>query len=143
MLPWVVLSVSSMLAYLFPQVREIPLYTVLDNTLYLPEVIIGLIMIWGLTYLNIRGVESSKKFQNVATALLLLTFAIFFIGCFAAGNTENLKPAFSEGGKINGIMLAIASMIFFMNGFDTIPKTADESDKNINARSLAKAQCFT
>lgn len=139
MLPWVVLSVSSMLAYLFPQVREIPLYTVLDNTLYLPEVIIGLIMIWGLTYLNIRGVESSKKFQNVATALLLLTFAIFFIGCFAAGNTENLKPAFSEGGKINGIMLAIASMIFFMNGFDTIPKTADESDKNINARSLAKA----
>lgn len=139
MYPWVALSVSSMIAYLFPQIETIKLYTILGNTLYLPELIIGLVMIWGLTWLNMKGVESSKLFQNCATTLLLISFVIFFIGCFAAGKPENLHPMFSSNGKISGIMLAISSMIFFMNGFDTIPKAADEADSQINPRNLAKA----
>ncbi|WP_419024967.1 APC family permease [Emergencia sp.] len=140
MLPWVVLSTSSMLNYLFPQIQTtLPLYTILGNTLHLPEIIIGLVMIWGITLINLRGMQSSKKFQNVATGVLLLTFALFFICSFIFGDIENLKPAFSAKGAGSGILMAIASMIFFMNGFDTIPKAADEMDKDINARNLAKA----
>lgn len=139
MLPWVVLSISAMLEYVIPQLQSAPLYTILGNTLYLPEVIIGLIMIWGLTALNLRGIQSSKKFQNAATALLLITFVIFFLCCFIFGDTDNLKPSFSKEGAVSGIILAITSMFYFMNGFDTIPKAADEMDKNINPKNLGRA----
>lgn len=139
MLPWVVLSTSSLLNHLIPQIQTIPLYTILGNTLHLPEVIIGLIMIWGLTLVNLKGVQSSKKFQNLATTILLITFVLFFVCSFIYGKTDNLQPVFSSKGAGNGILLAIASMIFFMNGFDTIPKAADEMDKSINAKNLAKA----
>lgn len=138
-LPWVAISVASMISYIFPMMRSLPMYTLLDNTIYLPELIVGLIMVWGLTLVNLRGIKASKKFQNVATTLLLITFAIFFIGCFVTGKFENLKPYFSTEGTGSGILAAIASMLFFMNGFDTIPKAADEADKNINAKNMARA----
>ena len=93
-LPWVALSVAAMIAYVFPALESIPLYTVLDNTIYLPELIVGLVMVWGLAALNLKGVKASKTFQTVATALLLITFVIFFIGCFVTGRFENLQPYF-------------------------------------------------
>lgn len=142
-LPWVALSVAAMITYVFPVMQSMPLYTVLENTIYLPELIVGLVMVWGLTALNLKGVQASKVFQNIATGLLLLTFVIFFIGCFATGQLENLQPYFagdgSMEGAVAGVLAAIASMLFFMNGFDTIPKAADEASSNINMRNLAKA----
>ncbi|MEF2845574.1 MAG: APC family permease, partial [Eggerthellaceae bacterium] len=69
-------------------------------------------------------------------------FVIFFIGCFVTGKFENLQPYFIPGGTGNaaaGILAAIASMLFFMNGFDTIPKAADEAASGINMKNLAKA----
>ena len=139
-LPWVALSVAAMVAYVFPVVQTIPLYEVLGVTIYLPEFLIGLLMVWGLTALNLRGVKASKTFQNVATALLLLTFAVFFVGCFTTGSVENMQPYFSgSNGAAGGIFLGIASMLFFMNGFDTIPKAADEAHSGINMKNLAKA----
>lgn len=138
-LPWVAVSVAAMVAYVFPQIESIPLYTVLDNTIYLPELLIGLAMVWGLVALNLKGVKASKTFQNIATALLLITFLIFFIGCFATGRFENLQPFFVEGNPVAGILAGVASMLFFMNGFDTIPKAADEAAPGINAKNMAKA----
>lgn len=138
-LPWVALSVAAMIAYVFPALESIPLYTVLDNTIYLPELIVGLVMVWGLAALNLKGVKASKTFQTVATALLLITFVIFFIGCFVTGRFENLQPYFSSNGTAGGILAAIASMLFFMNGFDTIPKAADEAASGTNMKNLAKA----
>lgn len=138
-LPWVALSVSSIFSYLFPGLKIMPLYKVLGYTLYLPEIAISLIMIWSLTFVNLKGIESSKAFQNFATGTMILTFIVFFIGNFLNGNLQNLEPKFIESNPIKGISLAIASMLFFMNGFDTIPKTLDEKDKEINPNELAKA----
>ena len=138
-LPWVAVSVAAMVAYVFPAIETMPLYTALGSTIYLPELLVGLVMVWGLAALNLRGVKASKAFQNVATALLLLTFVIFFIGCFVTGRFENLQPYFAEGNPVGGVLAGISSMLFFMNGFDTIPKAADEADKGINGKNLAKA----
>ena len=138
-LPWVAVSVAAMIAYVFPQIETFPMYTVLGSTIYAPELLIGLVMVWGLAALNLRGVKASKAFQNVATALLLITFVIFFIGCFVCGRFENLQPYFAEGNPVAGILAGVASMLFFMNGFDTIPKAADEAAPGINAKNMAKA----
>ena len=138
-LPWVALSVSSLFSYLIPSLKTFPIYTILDNTLYVPELIISLIMVWGLTFINLKGIQASKMFQNAATIMLLASFAIFFAGCFLVGDTVNLEPTFSEKGVIQGIFMAIASMLFFMNGFDTIAKTSDEADQNINVKNLGNA----
>lgn len=138
-LPWVALSVSSIFSYLIPGLQSIPLYKILGHTLYLPEIIIGLIMIWSLIYVNLQGIESSKRFQNIATFMMLITFIVFFAGCIVKGDLNNLEPRFIEGKPIQGIFLGIASMLFFMNGFDTIPKALDEVEEGIDSKKLAYA----
>jgi amino acid transporter len=138
-LPWVAVSVSSLFSYFIPFLSTFELYTVLGNTLYLPQLIIGLVMIWGITLLNMRGVRSSKAFQTTATVIMFITFFIFFIGCLIFGDVSNITPKFAAGGTGKGILLAIASMLFFMNGFDTIPKTVDEASSKINYKNMARA----
>src|SRR5699024_4556860 len=118
-LPWVAISVASLLSYLFPILNSIPLYTVLDQSIYLPHLLVSFSMILIIVYLNWRGVKQSSSFQNVATLLMIITFALFIIGGFVTGSSTNMKPLFSEGNITAGIGLAIASIIFFMNGFDT------------------------
>lgn len=138
-LPWVAISVASLLSYLFPILNSIPLYTVLDQSIYLPHLLVSFSMILIIVYLNWRGVKQSSSFQNVATLLMIITFALFIIGGFVTGSSTNMKPLFSEGNITAGIGLAIASIIFFMNGFDTIPKTASEADGSINHKNLGRA----
>ena len=138
-LPWVAISVAALIAYLFPVMNSIPLYTVLGSKIYLPHLLISFVMVGIIVYLNWKGAKQSSTFQNIATLLMVITFLVFIIGGFISGSPTNMKPLFPSGNLSSGIALAIASIIFFMNGFDTIPKTVSEADSSINYSNLGKA----
>ncbi len=138
-LPWVAISVAALISYLFPVLNSIPLYTILDQQIYLPHLIISFLMIVILVYLNSKGAKQSSTFQNIAAFLMIATFFIFIIGGIINGTPANMSPLLPEGNITAGIAAAIASIIFFMNGFDTIPKTAAEADSSINQANLGKA----
>lgn len=138
-LPWVAVSVAALTSYLFPAMNTIPLYSLFGSVIYLPHLIVSLLMVMIIVYLNYKGVKQSSKFQNVATWMMIATFFVFIIGGFIAGSSDNISRATSESGTIGGVATAIASILFFMNGFDTIPKARNEVGSNINRANLGKA----
>lgn len=137
-LPWVAISVSVLSSYLFPALNSIPIYSILNYQVYLPQLLLSFLMIGIIVYMNWKGLKQSTVFQNTATWLMIITFIVLIIGGFIVGDSDNIKPLFSSEGKTNGIILAIASILFFMNGFDTIPKTIEEADSKINYSNLGK-----
>lgn len=137
-LPWVAISVAALFAYLFPILNSLPLYTILGSQIYLPHLIISFSMVGIIVYLNWKGTRISSTFQNIATMLMIVTFLLFIIGGIISGNSANMEPLLPAGNISSGIVLAMASILFFMNGFDTIPKTAAEADSSINYSDLGK-----
>ncbi|MFD1413002.1 APC family permease [Oceanobacillus jeddahense] len=138
-LPWVAVSVAALTSYLFPSMDAIPLYSLFGSVIYLPHLIVSLIMVTTMVYLNYKGVKQSSKFQNIATWMMIATFFVFIIGGFIAGSNENITQTTSESGLLGGVATAIASILFFMNGFDTIPKARNEAGSNMNKANLGKA----
>lgn len=138
-LPWVAVSVAALTSYLFPSMDAIPLYSLFGSVIYLPHLIVSLIMVTTMVYLNYKGVKQSSKFQNIATWMMIATFFVFIIGGFLTGSSENITQTTSDSGLIGGVATAIASILFFMNGFDTIPKARNEAGSNINKANLGKA----
>src|SRR5699024_5702536 len=126
-LPWVAISVAVLTSHVFPFLNSIPLYTIMDYKIYLPHVLLSCLMIIIIFYLNWKGIKQSTTFQNIATVVMLITFVIFLIGGVSIGAAENLKPLFSPDGAMNGVVLAMASILFFMTGFDAIPKAVEEA----------------
>src|SRR5699024_6373488 len=56
-LPWVAISVASLFSYLFPILNSVPLYTILGQPIYLPNLIISFLMIFIIVYLNWNGAK--------------------------------------------------------------------------------------
>lgn len=138
-LPWVAISVAALSSYLFPFMNSIPLYSLFGSVIYLPHLIVSLIMVAIIVYLNYKGVKQSSKFQNVATWMMIATFFVFIIGGFVTGSSQNMVPTISEAGVFGGVATAIASILFFMNGFDTVPKTRNEAGAKLNQAHLGRA----
>lgn len=138
-LPWVAISVSDLLAYMFPIMDSLTLYTSLGNPVYLPHVLVSFLMIGVIGFLNWEGAKQSSYFQIIATTLMIVTFLVFIFGGFISGSTSNMQPLFTSNRITSGIAGAIGSIIFFMNGFDTIPKAAKEANSHINFSNLGKS----
>ncbi|GIO10251.1 amino acid permease [Brevibacillus reuszeri] len=137
-LPWVAISVSLLASYVFPWLNSIPIYSVFNYQVYLPQLLVSLLVVGIIVYMNWKGTKQSTVFQNTATFMMIVTFILFIIGGMFVGDSENFKPLFSSEGKVNSIVLAMAAILFFMNGFDTIPKTVEEADSKINYSNLGK-----
>ncbi|WP_170109404.1 APC family permease [Melghirimyces profundicolus] len=138
-LPWVAIAVAVLISYLFPQLDAFPLYTILDYPIYLPHLLISLLMVFLIVYMNMKGVKYTKIFQNVVTILMITIFVVFIVSGWLFGSVENTHPLFSPKGEVNGILLGIASILFFMNGFDTIPKMMEEANQKIKRSRLGWA----
>lgn len=138
-LPWVAISVAALSSYLFPSMNSLPLYSLLGSVIYLPHLVVSLIMVGIIVYLNYKGVKQSSKFQNIATWMMIATFFVFIIGGFVSGSSENMAPKLSEAGILNGVATAIASILFFMNGFDTIPKARSEAGAGLKKSHFGRA----
>lgn len=144
-LPWVAISVPLLFAYAFPLLNSYPLYTLMGQVVYLPHILLSLAMIFGLSWLNYRGAKLSARFQTIATAMMLVTFLAFLGGGFFLGDPQNAAPLLQteNGHALSGIILAVSSILFFMNGFDTVSKTVDEAEASINYKNLGKVTVGT
>ncbi|MDI2589341.1 amino acid permease [Psychrobacillus sp. NEAU-3TGS] len=138
-LPWVAISISLLASYVFPALNSIPLYTVFTYQVYLPQLIVSLIVVGTIVYMNWKGTKQSTIFQNTATLMMILTFIVFIVGGIFIGDANNISPLFASKGEVSSIVLAMSAILFFMNGFDTIPKTVDEAKSKINYSNLGKA----
>ncbi len=136
--PWEAVAVGKIAAYLFPALNSFELYRVGGKPIYLPQLLVGLGLAAAITTLNYRGIRLSATFQNWTTFGLLALFLLFGSFGVARGSAENFRPWFSHSGWVS-ILLVIQIVPYFMTGFESVPKCAEEANPQFRARGFFRA----
>jgi basic amino acid/polyamine antiporter, APA family len=133
--PWEAVAIGKIAAYLFPALNTAELYRVAGKPVYLPHLLIGLGLACAITTLNYRGIRLSAAFQNWTTFGLLALFLLFGSFGVARGSAQNFRPLFSHSGFIS-ILLVVQIVPYFMTGFESVPKCAEEANPEFRSRGF-------
>lgn len=137
--PWEAVAVGRILAYIFPQLDTIELYRVAGQPVYLPHLALGLALTALITFINYRGIQLSARFQNWTTFGLLALFVIFIAAGLAKGSPSNLSPPFSQSGGLVSVLLVLQIVPYFMTGFESVSKCAEEANPEFRSRGFFRA----
>src|SRR5580700_10032632 len=136
--PWEAVAVGRIAGYIFPSLDSMELYRIAGRPVYLPHVIIGLGLTALLTILNYRGVRLSATFQNW-TAFGTLALFIVFVGLgIGKGSPHNFPPLFTHTPLVS-FLLVVQIVPYFMTGFESVSKAAEESAPEFRGRGFLKA----
>ena len=105
---------------------------------FLPRLLLGAVLTLGLAVLNYRGIRASAIFQNWATTSVLAVFLVLVFTSAAGGSPVNLKPHFSHTPFVS-ILLALQIVPYFVTGFESVPKAAEEAQPGFPAKNFFKA----
>lgn len=120
--------------YLFPDLNQIPLWTIAGSEVHLTWALIGSGTALLLTLLNIRGIRLASLFQTSVMMFLVVIAVIMFISAFFGGDTSNMQPFFTGGAP--GLIAVLVVVPFLFVGFDVIPQSAEEA--NVAPRQIGK-----
>jgi APA family basic amino acid/polyamine antiporter len=124
--PWEAVAVGKLAAYIFPWLNSFELYRVAGQPVFLPRLLLGIVLTLFLAVLNYRGVRLSASFQNWTTAMVLLLFVVVLGISGVRGSPANFHPAFSATPFVS-ILLTLQIVPYFMTGFESAPKEAEEA----------------
>jgi len=136
--PWEAVAVGRIAGYIVPGLDSIELYRIAGRPVYLPHLLIGLGLTALLTVLNYRGVRLSATFQNWTSFGTLALFVIFVALGVSRGSPSNFPPLFTHTPLIS-ILLVIQIVPYFMMGFESVGKAAEEASTDFQARSFFRA----
>jgi basic amino acid/polyamine antiporter, APA family len=136
--PWEAVAVGKIAAYIFPSLDSFELYRIAGQPVFLSRLILGIALTLFLTVLNYRGIRLSANFQNTMTAMVLLLFLVI-VGISAShGAPANFHPAFRVTPFVS-ILLTLQIVPYFMTGFESVPKYAEEAKPDLRGRSYMHA----
>jgi APA family basic amino acid/polyamine antiporter len=124
--PWEAVAVGKLASYIFPSLNSFELYRVAGQPVFLPRLLLGILMTLFLALLNYRGIRLSASFQNWTTTAMLLIFVVLLGVSAAYGAPSNFRPAFHATPFIS-IILTLQIVPYFMTGFESAPKVAEEA----------------
>lgn len=136
--PWEAVAVGRIAGYIFPALDSIELYRIGGRPVYLPHLLIGLTLTGLLTTLNYRGIRLSATFQNWTSFGTLALFVVFVGVGVTRGSTANFPPLFTHSGFIS-ILLVLQIVPYFMTGYESVAKAAEESSPEFRAEGFFKA----
>jgi basic amino acid/polyamine antiporter, APA family len=136
--PWEAVAVGRIAAYIIPGLDSIELYRVAGRPVYLAHLVVGLGLTALLTILNYRGVRLSATFQNWTSFGTLVLFVIFVGLGVSRGSPANFPPLFTHAPLIS-ILLVIQIVPYFMTGFESVGKAAEEASPDFRARGFFRA----
>jgi amino acid transporter len=135
--PWEAVAVGRLAGFIFPWLNRVQLYSVAGKPVYLPHLIIGLGLTGLVTGLNYRGIRLSATFQNWTTFGTLALFVIFVSFGVARGSPTNFPPLFTHAPLVS-ILLVLQVVPYFMNGFESVTKAAEEANPDFRSRGFAR-----
>jgi amino acid transporter len=136
--PWEAVAVGRIAGYIFPTLDSMEIYRVAGRPVYLPHLMIGLGLTALLTTLNYRGIRLSATFQNWTTFGTLALF-VFFVALGAArGSSHNFPPLFTHAPLVS-FLLVVQIVPYFMTGFESVSKAAEESTQEFRSQGYLKA----
>jgi APA family basic amino acid/polyamine antiporter len=136
--PWEAVAVGRIAEYIFPQLDSVVLYQIAGQPVYLPRLIIGLALTALLTILNYRGVRLSATFQNWTSFGTLALFVIFVAVGASRGSSANFPPLFTHAPLVS-ILLVIQIVPYFLTGFESVGKAAEEASPDFRAATFVRA----
>jgi amino acid transporter len=136
--PWEAVAVGRIAAYILPGLDSLEVYRVAGHPVYLPHLAVGLALTALLTILNYRGVRLSATFQNWTSFGTLALFVIFVALGVSRGSPQNFPPLFT-GAPLISILLVIQIVPYFMTGFESVGKAAEEASPDFRARGFYRA----
>jgi amino acid transporter len=136
--PWEAVAVGRIAGYIVPGLDSMELYRVAGRPVYLPHLIIGLALTALLTLLNYRGIRLSATFQNWTSFGTLALFVIFVALGVSRGSPTNIRPLFTHTPLLS-ILLVIQIVPYFMTGFESVGKAAEEASPDFRARGFFRA----
>jgi basic amino acid/polyamine antiporter, APA family len=136
--PWEAVAVGKIAGYIFPSLDSIELYRIAGQPVYLPHLLIGLALTGLLTVLNYGGIRLSATFQNW-TAFGTLALFVVFVGLgVSKGSSRNFPPLFTHSPLVS-VLLVMQIVPYFMTGFESVVKGAEEANPEFRARGFFKA----
>jgi APA family basic amino acid/polyamine antiporter len=136
--PWEAVAVGRIAAYIFPALDSFELYRIAGRPVYLPHLIIGLALTGLLTRLNYRGIRFSATFQNWTSFGTIALFVVFVSFGVAKGSPHNLPPLFTHTPFVS-ILLVMQIVPYFMTGYESVTKSAEEASPEFRSRGFFKA----
>ncbi len=136
--PWEAVAVGRIAGYIFPGLDSVELYRIAGRPVYLPHLIVGLGLTALLTVLNYRGIRLSATFQNWTSFGTLLLFVVFVIAGASHGSPRNFPPLFTHAPLLS-VLLVIQIVPYFMTGFESVGKAAEEASGEFHSQSFLRA----
>ncbi len=136
--PWEAVAVGRIAGYIVPGLDSMELYRIAGRPVYLPHLAIGLALTALLTVLNYRGIRLSATFQNWTSFGTLALFVIFVALGVSRGSSANIAPLFTHTPWMS-ILLVIQIVPYFMTGFESVGKAAEEASPDFRARGFFRA----
>jgi len=136
--PWEAVAVGRLAAYIFPWLDSIELYRVAGQPVFLPRLLLGVALTLFLAVLNYRGIRASATFQNWATGIVLALFVVILGVSAGHGTAANFHPAFAHAPLVS-ILLSLQIVPYFMTGFESVPKVAEEAHPEFRSRGFFRA----
>lgn len=139
--PWEAVAVGKLAAYLFPSLNSFELYRIAGHPVFLPRLLLGLGLTLFIALLNYRGVRASATFQNWSAASVLVLFLVILGASVTHGSPANFHPSFSAVPLVS-IFLTLQIVPYFMTGFESVPKVAEEAHPEFRAHGFSRAIFF-
>src|SRR5260370_276928 len=136
--PWEAVAVGKIAAYILPSLNSLPLYSVAGQPVYLPRLILGIALTLFLATLNYRGIRVSANFQKIMTSTVLLIFVLLAGISGVRGAPANFRPLFHAAPFVS-IRLTLQIVPYFLTGFESVPKYAEESKPEFPETNYMKA----
>jgi basic amino acid/polyamine antiporter, APA family len=136
--PWEAVAIGRIAGYIFPALDSIEFYRIAGRPVYLPHLVIGLGLTALLTAMNYRGIRLSATFQNWTTFGTLALFLVFVGFGASKGSPRNFPPLFTHSGFVS-VLLVLQIVPYFMTGFESVVKGAEEARPEFKARQFFTA----
>ena len=136
--PWEAVAVGKIAAYIFPSLDSFELYRIAGQPVFLPRLILGIGLTLFLAILNYRGIRLSATFQRIMTGTVLILFLCLAGISGARGASINFHPAFRATPFLS-ILLTLQIVPYFMTGFESVPKYAEEADPGFRNKNYMRA----
>jgi APA family basic amino acid/polyamine antiporter len=136
--PWEAVAVGKVAAYLFPALNSLELYRISGHPVFLPRLFLGLALTLFIGFINYRGVRASATFQKWSAGSVLALFVVILVASVAHGAPANFHPAFSAAPLVS-ILLTLQIVPYFMTGFESVPKAAEEAHPGFKSGGFSLA----
>ena len=136
--PWEAVAIGKIAAYIFPSIDALELYRVAGQPVFLPRLILGIALTLLLGTINYRGIRLSANFQKAMTSMVLLIFLALIGISGVRGAPANFHPIFHANPFLS-ILLTLQIVPYFMTGFESVPKYAEEANPDFRQTSYMQA----